>query len=57
VYNENGFHVIIGGYFVWNLLTVRLLTQVLDKHPENPKENIYYLRIVQNVREIFYKKS
>jgi hypothetical protein len=57
VYNENGFHVIIGGYFVRNLLTVRLLTEVLDKHPENPKEDIYYLRLVQNVREIFLKNN
>jgi len=30
---------------------------VLDKHPENPKEDIYYLRLVQNVREIFLKNN
>jgi DNA-dependent RNA polymerase len=51
IYEVDGSYAMLGGYFVWNLVIVNMLYQTLDKHPENDKETVNYLRIVQNVRD------
>jgi DNA-dependent RNA polymerase len=57
IYEVDGSYAMLGGYFVWNLVTTNLLTQVLAKHPENSKETVNYLRIPQNVRELLVKNN
>lgn len=50
IYKEDGSYAMLGGYFVWSLVTVKLLFECLDKHPENVKEVMYYLRVLPEVR-------
>lgn len=51
IYQVDGSYAMLGGYFVWNLVIVNLLCQVLGRHPVNNIENINFLRFTQNARE------
>lgn len=55
IYNADASYAMLGGYFVWNLVTVNLLYQVLVKHPVNQGETINLLRITQDSREILIR--
>ena len=57
IYENENYTTIIGGYFVWNLVVVNLLTQALDVHPESNKETVQYLRITDSTRNIFIKNK
>ena len=54
IYTDN-FYAKVGGFFVWDLVTVDLLNQELDTNPGETKETIYYLRIASDVRKILVK--
>jgi hypothetical protein len=56
-FQEQNFYAMLGGNFIWNLLTVKLLTQVIDRDPEQKDETTYYLRIVGDVREKLIKNN
>lgn len=51
IYEVNGSFGMMGGYFVWNLVTIDLLYEILDKHPDNSLETVNYLRVHQNVKK------
>jgi len=55
IYNTDNFYARVGGFFVWNLVTVKLLYQDLDRNPSNTSETVYYLRIVRDVRVLLMK--
>ena len=56
IYTDN-FYAKVGGFFVWDLVTLNLLYQELDTNPGETKETIYYLRIVSEVRKILIKDN
>lgn len=54
--NEN-FFSLFGANFIWYLTTLNMLSNELDKHPDNNKETVHYLRVSQEARKILIKDS
>lgn len=57
VYDVADSYTLFGGYFVWNLVTVDLLKEEADRHPENNMESMNYIRIVNTARTKLIKKD
>ena len=57
LYDEEGFYAMVGGYFVYNLSILKLISEFKDRHPDDPKITVNYLRIVQVVREMLIKNN
>jgi hypothetical protein len=55
VYNESSYYSQIGGYFVWNFVSLGVLTQFAGENEE--KEDQYFLKLEDKVRELFYKNN
>ena len=58
-YDDN-FNARIGGFFVWCLQSVKLVTQEIDfmiDNPTNVKKKEYYFRVKQEVRKTFIKDN
>lgn len=56
VYEDN-FHSRVGGFFVWQLVVVKLLYPDLDSDPSDPKKSIQYLRVVVDIWQIMIKNQ
>ena len=54
---EDNFNARVGGFFVWNLVTVGLIYQELDSNPLEPKQSVFYLRIQSKIRSVFIKNN
>lgn len=58
IYEKGNFNANFGGDFVWALITVDLLVQVVDDDPSaSKKKTDQYLRVKDDVRKMFLKNN
>ena len=53
MYGDEDSYALMGAQFVYNLVTLGLLEEKLDKHPENRLHTIHYLRVSEKYRTKF----